>query len=245
MNNCENCKKEHSKEYGSGRFCSSKCARGFSTKAKRKEINKKVSKTIKDKLDSGISVGFSRPTKKVVPRKCLFCNGIFNTKKNNQRFCSKDCSFKSSLSGSGKWKSVNNKLTSEDWSRIQKRSYAIGNGRIGGGRTKWYSYKKIRVQGTYELRTCKILDSWKEFGFIKKWEYTNDRIQYLGLDEKYHSYLIDFKIYNNDGSWYYLEVKGYKTKIDELKWNAVKDKGFILKVWYNEEITANENKLFK
>lgn len=40
---CENCENEHTGEYGSGRFCSSKCARGFSTKLKRAEINKKVS----------------------------------------------------------------------------------------------------------------------------------------------------------------------------------------------------------
>ena len=44
---CENCKKEHDGTYGSGRFCSSKCARGFSTKEKRKEINDKVSEKLK------------------------------------------------------------------------------------------------------------------------------------------------------------------------------------------------------
>ena len=46
---CENCEKEHDGSYGSGRFCSSKCARGFSTKAKRKEINEKLSKKLKKK----------------------------------------------------------------------------------------------------------------------------------------------------------------------------------------------------
>ena len=43
MIKCENCNSLNKGEYGSGRFCSSKCARGFSTKRKRKEINKKVS----------------------------------------------------------------------------------------------------------------------------------------------------------------------------------------------------------
>lgn len=43
---CENCGIEHTGEYGSGRFCSSKCARGFSTKSKRQEINQKVSQTL-------------------------------------------------------------------------------------------------------------------------------------------------------------------------------------------------------
>ena len=47
MNKCENCGKEHDGFYGSGRFCTSKCARGFSTKAKRSEINEKVSETLK------------------------------------------------------------------------------------------------------------------------------------------------------------------------------------------------------
>jgi 5-methylcytosine-specific restriction endonuclease McrA len=46
MNICENCNIEHNGEYGSGRFCSVKCARGFSTKEKRKEINEKVSDTL-------------------------------------------------------------------------------------------------------------------------------------------------------------------------------------------------------
>ena len=46
MNICENCCNEHNGDYGSGRFCSSKCARGFSTKAKRGEINSKLSKKI-------------------------------------------------------------------------------------------------------------------------------------------------------------------------------------------------------
>lgn len=47
---CEYCKKEHDGKYGSGRFCSCKCARGFSSKEKRAEINEKVSKTLrKDK----------------------------------------------------------------------------------------------------------------------------------------------------------------------------------------------------
>lgn len=43
---CENCGTEHEGSYGSGRFCSSKCARGFSTKANRDQISEKVSKAL-------------------------------------------------------------------------------------------------------------------------------------------------------------------------------------------------------
>lgn len=46
---CENCGTECEIKYGSGRFCSSKCARGYSTKAQRCEINKKVSKKLQGK----------------------------------------------------------------------------------------------------------------------------------------------------------------------------------------------------
>lgn len=44
---CENCGKQHDGSYGSGRFCSSHCARGFSTKSCRESINCKVSKKLK------------------------------------------------------------------------------------------------------------------------------------------------------------------------------------------------------
>ena len=50
---CENCNIEHDGSYGSGRFCSIKCARGYSTKVKREEINEKVARTLsKDGLTS-------------------------------------------------------------------------------------------------------------------------------------------------------------------------------------------------
>lgn len=48
---CENCDQEHDGSYGSGRFCSQKCARAFSTKKNRKEINQKVSNTFKAKAN--------------------------------------------------------------------------------------------------------------------------------------------------------------------------------------------------
>jgi hypothetical protein len=44
---CEMCKKEHNGKYGSGRFCSSFCARKFSTHKNRKEISERVSKKLK------------------------------------------------------------------------------------------------------------------------------------------------------------------------------------------------------
>ena len=126
------------------------------------------------------------------------------------------------------------------WSKICKEAYLNGNNYIAGGHTKWYDYKDIRVQGTYELRTCKILDRWVEEEKIQSWEYTNDRYQYLWEDGTEHTYLLDFKICRNDGTFYYLETKGFKREHDEEKWNAIKNLGFELIIWFNEDILENE-----
>jgi len=52
---CENCGKDHLGDFASGRFCSQKCSRSFSTKSKRKEINEKVSKTLAGRKTAGTS----------------------------------------------------------------------------------------------------------------------------------------------------------------------------------------------
>jgi hypothetical protein len=80
---CENCGIEHEGNYGSGRFCSSKCARGFSTSKKRKEINNKISKKISDK-------------KRFVTKECPVCNESFikEWKRRKQKTCSRKCGYK-------------------------------------------------------------------------------------------------------------------------------------------------------
>jgi hypothetical protein len=65
--NCENCNNIHNKLYGSGRFCSEKCSRSFSTKNKRSEINEKVSEKLKRENY----------------KKCLFCASQTINRKSN------------------------------------------------------------------------------------------------------------------------------------------------------------------
>lgn len=69
LKKCENCDNDHNGDYGSGRFCSSKCPRGFSTKAKRSLINEKVSKKLK-----------------LTNKKCISCL-INNTITNRSKYC--------------------------------------------------------------------------------------------------------------------------------------------------------------
>lgn len=46
---CENCDSLHDGTYGSGRFCTIKCARTFSSTVKREEKNEKISNSLKGK----------------------------------------------------------------------------------------------------------------------------------------------------------------------------------------------------
>lgn len=83
--NCENCTNEHDGTYGSGRFCSPVCARGFSTKSKRKEINEKVSLTVRNKIANDVS---NKIKKAREIRKCPECGIDFTIRKDfSRKYC--------------------------------------------------------------------------------------------------------------------------------------------------------------
>lgn len=109
-NKCENCDNDHNGEYGSGRFCSSKCARGFSTKAKRSLINEKVSKYL---------------TKDPYKRNCKYCKKEFITKKKIKKYCSNSCSSKHMWSNEYKAK------MSSVWSDLAKKRHERGDTNFG------------------------------------------------------------------------------------------------------------------
>jgi len=77
---CENCNKQHENAYGSGRFCTEKCARAFSTKKDRDGINKKRSKALSKDNDIILI--------------CKQCASEFSImwSKRDQLFCSRSCS---------------------------------------------------------------------------------------------------------------------------------------------------------
>ena len=89
---CENCNKEHDGSYGSGRFCSYKCSRGFATKGKRSEINEKIGEKLKGKYRG-------QSAHKNVKKICIGCNLEFEIdfKHKHQLYCSKTCQHSSIL----------------------------------------------------------------------------------------------------------------------------------------------------
>lgn len=157
-------------------------------------------------------------------KKCPTCDNKFY---GNKIYCSLLC--------------LSNSDASKKISSTRKQMFRDGTLTVTGGTTKWICYKNIKVQGSYEFRTCRILDNWIETNKIKKWEYAKDRFQYVGLDEKLHNYLVDFKVWDTDNTFYYIEVKGYQKPTDELKWNAVKIAGFKLEIWFENDILKAES----
>ena len=205
----------------SKKCCSKQCSAKYSASYTNPE---NVSIGIKNAWKNGI---YNNRTNKIVKHKlCEVCNTKFY---GNKKYCSVNC--------------YQNSDTTKRISDTRKHLFSTGKLNVTGGTTKWIKYKNIKVQGTYEYRTCFILDKLQDMKLISKWEYTNDRVKYVGVDGKLHNYLIDFKVWGMDDSYYYIETKGYKRENDELKWKSLRERGDILYVWYNEEILNQEKKL--
>ena len=90
---CENCNNEHSGTYGSGRFCTTKCARGFSTKNKRVEINNKVSakmtgRKLTEEHKKNLESANNHNRKEKITKKCVECGVEIQCRiTNTRKFC--------------------------------------------------------------------------------------------------------------------------------------------------------------
>lgn len=163
---------------------------------------------------------------------CILCGKQFNwiQKGKNQKvkiYCSQHCS---------------QRIAQKHIDHSKKLLQAYKHGKkVGGGYTKWIQYKDIKVQGTFQYRVCKILDYWMETGNIKRWEYAPDRIEYTWQNGEVHYYIPDFKVFNFDGTEYYIQVKGYTKQLDERKWSQTKQRGYNLIVWFESNIIENES----
>jgi hypothetical protein len=243
IKNCPKCgiEFESISKWGDERkFCSRKCA---NSKIMKEEQKQKLSFLMSGKVS--VTKGKKKINGKwiineniIEYKNCRFC-GQELVKKRSKQFCNNTCAnrFKASKGYSEEFR--------EKQSQLVKDQYKNGRKKYGGHHhVPWYDYKNIRVQGTYELRMCAILDKWLEKGLIKNWEYTNDRVQYIGLDNKYHTYLIDFKILKNNLEMVYIEVKGKVTETDLLKWEVVRSKNQLLVVEL-KDLKVFENKIWK
>lgn len=100
------------------------------------------------------------------------------------------------------------------------------------GRSKKYDYVskiagKIKVDGTWELKVASYLDS-----INVRWSRPVNRFMYIKPDGKESTYKPDFYVEDWDS---YIEVKGYKTQLDEYKWSQFPKK---LIIWQKNELVS-------
>lgn len=136
---CECCKIKHDGNYGSGRFCSVKCARKFSTIAKRKEINQRVSTTLKNQHTD---------TYELI--KCPVCGDeVQKLRRRHLTFCSQSCAARANWSKDEYRKSItqsNVERCKSPEERIRLRNV----GRVGGFGKKGYTKDGVYFQSTIE-----------------------------------------------------------------------------------------------
>lgn len=92
---------------------------------------------------------------------------------------------------------------------IYRGIYAVGN-------------KEIYFRSLWEANYALYLEWLKTQGEIKDWQYEPERYDFIYQDgKKLRSlglgYLPDFRVVNNDGTFYLVEIKGYKQGVLKLK----------------------------
>jgi len=224
---CPKCGLPKTFEKRNNQFCSRKCANG---RGPRSEYTKrKISEKIK-------SMNLHIQT---IEKTCPICKNNFKTRKATQKFCSRKCN---TINNINKIKySKKSDYTKNKISKTRKKLFTEGILDVTGGNTEWIKYKNIKVQGTYEFRMCHVLDNLKETNKIKDWSYTNDRIQYKNINNEISTYILDFKVTRNDDTYFYIETKGYVRDNDTYKWEACKEKGIELHVFFGNDIKRIEN----
>lgn len=167
---------------------------------------------------------------------CQSCNKEFISYSKDAKFCSQSCYHKYLKSEEG----------SKECSYRMLESYASGVSKPYGGNIKRQDYinhsgETITVIGSYEVRACKILDSWIEKGSLVEWIYTPGGFEYFDESDNKHTYFPDFKLIFNDSHVEFLEVKGFKRDLDEFKWSYFRTyHKQILNVWYNSDLLSYE-----
>lgn len=82
--------------------------------------------------------------------------------------------------------------------------------------------KTIYFRSKWEANYALYLEWLKEKGQIKSWEYEPERYDFIGYEGKRPfvvgmGYLPDFRVTNNDGKFYLVELKGFRQGMLRLK----------------------------
>lgn len=192
---CENCGKEHNGSYGSGRFCSKFCARSFSTKYNRNEINKKISNTLK-----------AKPKQPQIH--CKVCNKVLR-KNNVSGFC-RNCLLTSDVAQN--YRSIIGKTAS---SAVKNHKYWQPRNQISYAEKFWITVlnnNNIKFEHDFPIHVDNKHRYFLDFYIVK-----NNKKVDLEIDGKQHEYL-DRQISDRRRDEY-LTSKSYI--VYRIKWNEI------------------------
>lgn len=183
-------------------FCSTECARSFSTEAKREEINEKVSDTLTGRKLSKEHIQSIRNAYKdgrdCVEQISQKLKAYWKTEEGRKR--------KQRL----RERMKNRTLPKETRKTIQeklKNNPNAGGYRKGSGRGKQGSYSGIWCHSTWELAWI-VYHYEHHIPFSRNWESFS-----YEWEGEIHKYIPDFKYTDN----HYVEVKGYLSEKDRAK----------------------------
>lgn len=218
---CENCKSVIENEIGSGRFCGVKCARSFASKAKRKEINEKVSKTLTGR------VGWSRGRKleKKLQVECQKCGELFFSVR-KRKFCDKhpkgrDVKMPVPIILRTHEEQIKHEKRVNEWTPERRAKHSekmkmvvknnphsyLGSNR---GRVKQYELDGFKFHGNWEV----LFYLWaKEVGLNPQKCLEGFPYEWNGIRQYYP----DFYLPTLD---IYVEVKGFISQRDRAKWGS-------------------------
>ena len=100
--------------------------------------------------------------------------------------------------------------------------------------------KVYTFRSGWEENFAYYLDRMKRRKEIKDWEYEPERIVWMG-----GSYLPDFKVWRNDGSYYFCEIKGKMQGIRKFKRAQKERKGIKFELWDRKAYMELKKKLGK
>lgn len=69
--------------------------------------------------------------------------------------------------------------------------------------------KEYDFKSKAEIKLAKYLQLLKEMGHIKDWLYENTKFCFPSEQDPVKTWLVDFDVLENDGSFHYIEYKGY------------------------------------
>lgn len=143
---------------------------------------------------------------------------------------SKQAREKIGITAKTSWKDPHNFLNSEthrqnlsDKMMVNKFTGRISNG-YSRAKTGTFTIngKNHFFRSSWEVNIAYYFDFQKNSGLIKDWDYESDVFWFNKIKRGVRSYKPDFKITKNDGSIYFVEVKGYmdsksKTKLNRMR----------------------------